>query len=95
MQSERNAAARHPVRSLGARLTRNKGVWAVTRGSTSYELNEVGVRIWDLCDGDHTLADIATALASEYAVSADDANADAAAFVSELLAHKIVEWIDD
>lgn len=31
-----------------------------------YALNEIGHRIWELCDGDHSVAQLADTLASEF-----------------------------
>lgn len=36
-----------------------------------YSLNDVGCRIWQLCDGSHSVAQIIDTLAAEYDVSAE------------------------
>jgi hypothetical protein len=46
-----------------------------------YSLNEVGGRVWDLCDGTRSVASIADTLCSEYDVTQQQALRDA----SELL----------
>ena len=38
---------------------------------TYYSLNEAGGRIWELCDGTHSVAEIAATLAIEYDAPAE------------------------
>jgi len=33
-----------------------------------YSLNEIGGRVWDLCDGNHSVSQVVAALAGEYDV---------------------------
>ncbi|MGE5602117.1 MAG: PqqD family protein [Nitrososphaerales archaeon] len=47
-------------------------------------LNGVGARLWDLADGQHTLADMARVIAGEYEVSLVKAESDALAFCRDL-----------
>jgi hypothetical protein len=42
-----------------------------------FALNEVGGRVWDLCDGSHSVASIAAALSAEYDVDTSTALRDA------------------
>ena len=49
-----------------------------------YVLNELGGRIWDLLDGERTLADIRDILLDEYEVTLDVMKADLLAFVAQL-----------
>jgi len=44
------------------------------------------VRIWELCDGAHSIEEIARVLASEYDVSFEIALADSQQFIQELSA---------
>lgn len=53
-------------------------------------LNGVGTRIWELADGHHTIADIATILEVEYAVSALEALLNVTSFVEELVRRELV-----
>lgn len=48
-------------------------------------LNGVGARIWELADGERSVADLARAVATEYDVDLGRAESDAAAFCAELL----------
>ena len=47
-----------------------------------YSLNEVGQRIWELCDGNHSVAQVVDTLASEFEAPRD------------LLANDVVELLD-
>src|SRR5579862_8152061 len=47
-----------------------------------YSLNEVGQRIWELCDGTHTVAQVVDALATEFDAPRD------------LLANDVVELLE-
>ena len=50
-------------------------------------LNPVGIRIFGLLDGTHSMAEIAGVIAAEYEVAEADAQEDVRAFVEELNAH--------
>ena len=49
-----------------------------------YLLNETAGRIWSLLDGQHTTSQIIAIITQEYAVSAEDAQADYEQLVSDL-----------
>jgi hypothetical protein len=49
-----------------------------------FTLNEVGARIWDLCDGTREVDDIAAVLAGEYEVNAAEAAREIEAFLEEI-----------
>jgi hypothetical protein len=51
---------------------------------TYYSLDEVGSRIWELCDGTVTVEDIVTVLASEFDVSAATLRVDVAELLRSL-----------
>lgn len=48
-------------------------------------LNTVGARIWELADGSRDLAALAAAIATEYEVSPERAQADVSAFCEDLV----------
>jgi len=50
-------------------------------------LNPVGIRIFGLLDGSHSVEEIAGLVAAEYDVAETEAQADVRAFVGELAAH--------
>lgn len=48
-------------------------------------LNDVGARIWALCDGSRTIRQIAGIISSEYAVSPEQAETDTSNFIQQLV----------
>ena len=57
-----------------------------------YTLNEVGGRVWDLCDGTRQVAEIVATVCDEYEAPAEMIEADIMALVQELAdAHLVVE----
>jgi hypothetical protein len=53
-------------------------------------LNPIGSRIFELADGQHSLAEIASVLTDEYNVTFDQALADVDAFVRELVDNRVL-----
>ena len=56
-----------------------------------FSLTDVGARIWELCDGEHTLEEIAKELAGEYDAAPELIQADARELVEELTAEGLLE----
>ena len=56
-----------------------------------FSLTEVGARIWELCDGEHTLDEIAGALAGEYDAAPETIQADARELLAELAAEGLLQ----
>jgi nucleoside-diphosphate-sugar epimerase len=57
---------------------------------TLHTFNDVGGRIWELIDGERSVADIAVTIESEYDVDAAQAAADVVAFLDDLAAKGLV-----
>lgn len=55
-----------------------------------YALDEVSGRIWDLCDGDHSVSAMVEAIRQEYEAPADDVEADVLAFLGEMAGERLV-----
>ena len=55
-----------------------------------YALNEVGGRVWELCDGSRTLNDIVTSLCSEYDAPRETLEADVVEILEELTGADLV-----
>ena len=55
-----------------------------------HDLNDVGSRIWELCDGQRSVEQIAAALAEEFEVEPQAARTDALEFVEGLLRMRLV-----
>lgn len=56
----------------------------LVRGLEAFELNEVGLAIWQRCDGLHTEQEIVEAIRDMYGVSEEQARADVTFFLTEL-----------
>jgi len=55
-----------------------------------YALNEVGSRIWQLCDGVRTVSEVIATLSQEYAVSAETLERDSLELLEELAKEKLM-----
>jgi hypothetical protein len=60
------------------------------RSGSYYSLDGVGARIWELSDGDHTVADITAALDAEYDAPAAAIESDALDLLRDLSAEGLV-----
>ena len=55
-----------------------------------FALDEVGARIWDLCDGDRTFASIADLIGAEYDAPAAEIRADVSRLLGELAGERLL-----
>ncbi len=69
---------------IGQRME-DEAVIVTAASGTVKVLNDVGARIWELADGQRTVADIAATIAGEYDVDPSQAQTDTLAFVAELV----------
>jgi Coenzyme PQQ synthesis protein D (PqqD) len=89
-----------PEVMLGRRLRRKDGVLAQeARGQTVllrledggyYALDEVGARIWELCDGDRAVEEIVAVLCAEFDAPEPIVRADALEFIGELRRERLL-----
>lgn len=79
-----------PVPTVQGRQLDEEAVLVLPDRGEVKVLNAVGARIWALADGTRSVRDIAAALCDEYSVMAAEAEADALAFIRELVAKGIV-----
>ena len=68
---------------IGARVVDGKALIVVIDGRQLHTLNEVGTRVWELCDG-RDLGAIADVVVEEFEVDRQVALADVVRFVDEL-----------
>ena len=61
------------------------------RTSDLHSLNPVGARIWELVDGQRTVADIAAVIVAEYEVESGRAEGDVVEFLETLQTKKLVD----
>jgi coenzyme PQQ biosynthesis protein PqqD len=55
-----------------------------------YSLNEIGSRIWELCDGNHSVSQLVAALAAEYDATNEDLEKDVAELLETLQSGKLI-----
>ncbi len=55
-----------------------------------YSLNELGARIWGLCDGQRSIAEVADLLESEYDAPREQIQDDCRALIAELLENSLL-----
>ena len=55
-----------------------------------YSLNEIGGRIWELCDGTHSVSQVVGALAAEYAAPQEVLEKDVAELLDDLQSGKLI-----
>jgi methyltransferase-like protein len=79
----------HCVRQVG-----DETLILTEAGDEILTLNEVGSFIWEQLNGQHTLRDVLDILCEEYEVSREEAEADLAAFMDELVQHGLIK-LDD
>jgi len=53
-------------------------------------LNEVGSRLWELVDGQRTIAELAVKICDEYAVTFEQAEEDALDFIQRMVERKLL-----
>ena len=64
------------------------------QNSFFYNLDPVGTFIWERCDGQRTLEQIAGELAGEYEVSPEEAARDCREFIDSLVEQGLLQWSD-
>lgn len=57
-----------------------------------YSLNEVGARVWELADGQRSIAAIVDAVAAEYDADRNQIRDDVQSLLAELAAEGLVSW---
>jgi hypothetical protein len=66
-----------------------------TVAATAYPITESAARIWRLCDGEHTLAQIVDALEAHYDVARDVVAGDVRKLAEDLTARQLVDLAQD
>lgn len=60
------------------------------RDGRYYALDEVGQRVWELCDGNRRVADVVRLLAEEYEVAREELEEDVLTLLDELADERLV-----
>ena len=55
-----------------------------------FALNEVGARVWELCDGERSLDEIVAVVTNEYDVEPDTARADVTELLEQLAGERLL-----
>ena len=66
------------------RIINDKCVIFSDGGEWLHELNDVGIEIWKMCDGNSSVSDIINKICDEFNVERDVADADVSEFINEL-----------
>ncbi len=66
-------------------LPDGSGLLFDTQTATAYPITESAARIWNLCDGARSVADIVTALEEHYDVDRETVEADSLKLIAELV----------
>jgi coenzyme PQQ biosynthesis protein PqqD len=61
-----------------------------TSGGAYFSLNEVGSRVWGLCDGTRTVAEVVEVLADEFEAPRETIRDDVLELLEELVAERLV-----
>jgi len=90
MESVNNLACPAKSEATAFRTIDNEAVILNLDNSIYYSLNEVGAKVWDLCDGSKTVRDIATAISEEFEVEKEVAEGDVLELLDDLLREGLV-----
>ncbi|HLF26423.1 MAG TPA: PqqD family protein [Anaerolineae bacterium] len=80
-----------PQKKFNVRFQAVQGKSLLVQRNNAYEIDEVGLSIWELCDGNNSIEKIAEALTQEYDVEYVQALADCQAFVEDLTSKGLLE----
>jgi Coenzyme PQQ synthesis protein D (PqqD) len=81
----------NPVQSFQVRVNVSLGKFVLVRGMEVYELNDVGALIWQHCDGEHAVEEIARVVRDRYGVSQAEALRDVTEYVGDLRRADLLE----
>ena len=81
-----------PKRHFDVRTRDLFGRRLLLRVHVTMETNEVGLRIWALCDGKRSVDEIAAAIAEEYGIDQATARGDVDEFLAELTTAQFLYW---
>lgn len=73
-----------PRRAYDVRTDVATGATLLVRGLDAFELDEVSAQIWTLCDGAHTVDQIAGEIVARYEVDGSQAEQDVRDFLADL-----------
>jgi hypothetical protein len=80
-----------PVRAFDVRINTSDGKLILVQDREAYELDEIGTRIWQLCDGERDTDDIVRALLGDFDAPAEVLTGDVVSFVEQLRESGLIE----
>lgn len=83
------------IKNVSWREVDGEGVVLHFKTGAYYSLNEVGLKIWELCDGKKSVQDIQSAVTSQYKGERGRVERDVDRFVRQLYKEKLIERIAD
>jgi hypothetical protein len=93
---DKNALRRRPTRAATV-IARDLGEELVlldTRNEQYFSLDEVGAFIWQLVDGQRTVADLVAAVAAEYDAQEPTIQQDTLELLEHLATEELIAWQD-
>ncbi len=86
----------YPVKTsqTAHRVLSDEAIVVNFQNSFYYNLNAVGTFIWERCDGRHSVAEIAAALAAAFEVTPEQAARDCREFIDSLVEQGVLQWRD-
>lgn len=78
------------IKQNGAILTKDQGKFYILIDGSAYEVNEVGARIFDLCNGRNSKKDISEALLKIFDVEKEDLNKDIDEYLEIMLNYRVI-----
>jgi hypothetical protein len=87
-----NVLERRPQRGQGILSQEAQGQTVLLRldDGSYYALDEVGARVWELCDGRHSLGDVVATLCAEFEAPESTVRDDVLDFVSQLRGERLL-----
>jgi pyrroloquinoline quinone biosynthesis protein D len=80
---------RHPEGVIAQQADSTLVLLSLTSGQY-YALDDVGVRVWELCDGARTVAEVVSILSQEYDAPAETIEADVLELLEDLAREQLV-----
>ena len=71
------------------------GLYYIFDRKSAVSVNEIGARIFELCDGSHTMSDICEKVLTKYDVGIDELKADINEFIEMMLENNIVKIVKE
>jgi hypothetical protein len=81
------------IRLFDVRVSGSGAATVLVKGTEAFQLSTVGSYIWTMCDGEHTVGEIADGVHRMFAVDHQVAVTDTHEFVHQLGEAKLVELI--